>query len=302
MWFYMKKQKGEKSSYISAVKVWFHDQRAASTTKAIDFPVFVEYYLNSGFLLISAKPRSNLYVYEEGKGFYSSDNTFPPTITTEKIISQTYDRIVKLFGIEKADRSNEFRRRIFLLLDKFTKTPAEIKAAIDAQQDLIGQISETIKRICGVPQSMDKDVADDIYNTVEKYFSINWEEAFAFAEATSVFTKDRDAYPVKLKATDEEDSKVEQTAAEQLPLQTRAVFFDNKKMLQKNRACDGILLRWKRTATEDGYGKHFNVRISAIKGPCIFKFTEYTSKEDIDNVVFSIINHEGIDGTAANNN
>ena len=291
----VEKTEGRKIDLYFCRKVWFHDQRSTNATKAVDFPVFVEYYLDSGFLLVSAKPRSNLYVYEEGKNFYSSDNTLPPTITTEKIIKQTYDRIVKLFGIEKADRSNEFRHRIFLLLDKFTKTPAEIKAAIDAQQDVISQMAETIKRICGVPQAMDKDIADDIYNMVEKYFSINWPDI-------SVFTKDRDAYPVKLKATDEEDSKVEQTAAEQLPLQTRAVFFDNKKMLQKNRACDGILLRWKRTASEDEYGEYFNVHISAIKGPCIFKFTKYTSKEDIDNVVFSIINHEGIDGTTADEN
>ena len=109
-----------------------------------------------------------------------------------------------------------------------------------------------------------------------------------------IFIKDRVAYPVKLSATDEEESKVEQTAAAYEPLQTKALFFDNKKMLYKNRSCDGIMLRWKRSCQMSGQTSQFTVKMSMnAKGLCIFKFAEYTAKEDIENVIFSIIEVKG---------
>jgi len=247
--------------------------------------------------LISAKPRSNLFAYEEGEAFeYEKQNS----ITTDKIIFEVFSAIIKLLEATKEDHYNIFRNRLFRLLDHFTSTPKEIKEIMEAQAFQIDEIADTIAQLCNVQESpsMDKALKEDINNTVEKYFSINWPDI-------QIFTKDRDAYPVKLKATDEEDSTVEQTAAEQSPLQTRAIFFDNKKMLYASRACDGMWLKWKSVVSDDENEKYFNVRIAVstkAKGFCAFKFTEYTSKEDIDRVVFSIISHEGIDGATTENN
>ena len=108
-----------------------------------------------------------------------------------------------------------------------------------------------------------------------------------------IFIKDREAYPLKLNATDEEDSKVEQTAALEEPLQSKAIFFDNKKMLQKSRACDGVTFMFARLNTMY-CSRQFKVKIVVNKDYCMLKFTEYTMEEDIIHVLFSLIGTTGL--------
>ena len=68
-------------------------------------------------------------------------------------------------------------------------------------------------------------------------------------------------------------------------------FFDNKKMLYKNRMCEGVTFMWKRNSKQSFTNEYFTVIISSDKeGKCVFKFREYTTMEDIENVLFSIIN------------
>lgn len=56
------------------------------------------------------------------------------------------------------------------------------------------------------------DITSDIMNLIEKYFSITYEDK-------SIFTKGKDAYPLRIAATDEEESKVDQKSAREHPLQ-----------------------------------------------------------------------------------
>jgi len=174
-------------------------------------------------------------------------------------------------------------------MDEYSSTPNEIAKVMQNNRDKIKEISAAIQSLCKVPDKcnipdlMMKDVDEDILNVVEKYLSINWSDK-------NIFIQDRDAYPIKLSATDEEESKVEQSAGLEEPLQTKALFFDNKKMIYKSKQCDGIVLRWKRKTTLRSKESFFKVRIFVNpKGNCVFKFSEYTSKEDIENVIFSII-------------
>ena len=83
------------------------------------------------------------------------------------------------------------------------------------------------------------------------------------------------------------------TAALEEPLQSKAIFFDNKKMLQKSQACDGVTFMFARINTMY-CSKQFKVKIVVNKDYCILKFTEYTMEEDIIHVLFSLI------GTARN--
>lgn len=202
----------------------------------------------------------------------------------------------KIIGAEVPEKAGRtataavLKNKIFKLLDKYSQTPTEIAAIISDHDDLIQQIYSTIQGICTIPnlcvlpQSMQLDVVGDISNIIEKYLSINW-------KSKRIFIQDRDAYPIKISATDEEESKVEQTAASTEPLQTKALFFDNKKMLYKSKSCDGVTFRWMRKNPISSQSSSFCVRIAANpRGECVFKFSEYAAKEDIENVVFSIIN------------
>ena len=85
------------------------------------------------------------------------------------------------------------------------------------------------------------------------------------------------------------ENKKEQSKKETEPI-ILALFFDNKKMLYKSEMCDGVVLQWKRKNPKYFTTDSFKVKISVnTKGVCVFKFSEYTSQEDIENVVFTLI-------------
>ena len=274
---------GRKVKLVYCKKLHMHDKQK-SFTKEIYYPITAEYYIDGAWLLIRAKPRSNMFKYNPaGFSLETSEQ-----VTTDKLIREVYDHVNKILDFENIDKSYSsqmIKNHIFNLLDKYTSTPAEIFELMEKEEASVDTISNNIKSICMVPETMFSDVDDDIKNIVEKYLSINWKDK-------QIFIKDREAYPVKLSATDEEESKVEQSAALDDPLQTKALFFDNKKMLYKNKSCDGVVFRWKRRDAFCFPGDTFTVRIFVnAKGVCIFKFMEYTAKEDIENVLFSVINN-----------
>ena len=277
---------GEKIVFMFCKRLYVHDVKQKHT-KVIDYPVVAEYYFNGQWLLIKAKPKSDLYVYSESTfNIDVNDST-----TTEKQIREVLTKVKEILKIQDIDNrsaATKLKNRMFVLLDKYTTTPKEIIDVMSSKNEEILDISNRLTDLCTVKDKcyssdMIKDVEDDIKNIVEKYLSINWKEK-------DIFIQDRNAYPVKLSATDEEESKVEQTAAACEPLQTKALFFDNKKMLYKNRSCDGIVFMWKRESPVGGQNAAFRVKMLVnSKGECIFKFTEYTVKEDIENVIFSIV-------------
>lgn len=282
---------GNKITFIFCRKLFMHNKKQMHT-RGIDYPIIAEYYIESECLLVRAKPRSNLYDYSE-KGFIIEN---AKSTTTEKQIKEAKEKVISILGLEDVDKSyasEMLKSRIFKVLDKYTNTPQEIKLVMESNKNIISSIADNIIGICNGEDAccnittQGKDIISDIENLVEKYLSINWKDK-------EVFIKDRDAYPIKLSATDEEESKVEQTAALEAPLQTKALFFDNKKMLYKSSKCDGVTFQWQRL-NNDMFEDHFAVKIHASpKGDCVFKFPKYTESEDINNVIFSIVNDEKI--------
>lgn len=280
---------GRKIIFIYCKNLYVYtNSKNQSTIKKVIYPVIAEYYIDSQWLLVKAKPKSNLYNWNEEK--FDIEKTM--STTTEKQIFEVIELVEKILRVNKGDsdtNSSELKNRIFKLLKKYTTTPKEIVDIMSNEKEQISNISTLICSICSVsdrcqlPIGAEKDIDEDIRNIVEKYLSTNWKEK-------EIFIRDRDAYPIKISATDEEESKVEQTAALFEPLQTKALFFDNKKMLYKNKSCDGITFKWKRIKCSPGKRDKFTVKIFVNqKGMCIFKFNEYTEKEDIENVIFSII-------------
>lgn len=180
-----------------------------------------------------------------------------------------------------------FRSRLYNMLERYTQTPDEITELMEAKNKEIKDVVDAVMyQICDLRTGYKKDVQSNVLNMVEKYFSISYPDK-------QIFIKDREAYPLKLNATDEEDSKVEQTAAWEEPLQSKAIFFDNKKMLQKSQACDGVTFMFARLNTMY-CTRQFKVKIVVNKDYCMLKFTEYTMEEDIIHVLFSLIGTAGI--------
>jgi len=260
-------------------RLHFYDK--LNGTRTAGYPMCVEIYVDKGYVATRAKSKAGMYKLME--------NTFvleeAKSTNVEKEIKNSLAYVIELFGLvtkTSSDANGFFRNKLYIMLDRYTFTPKEIRDLMDSKSFE----SENVKKyimgpICNLDESYESDVISDIKNMVEKYFSISYIDK-------GVFTRNRDAYPLKILATDEEESKVEQTSAEEEPLQSKAVFFDNKKMIQKSQLCDGVRFRFSRINTKY-CSRCFDVKITIKGDACNFKFMEYTMEEDITHVLFSLI-------------
>lgn len=270
---------GMKLIFLFCKKMITYDKNT-NFSQVIDYPVIAEYYVDSNWLLVKAKPKSNLYEYMENFTIDKGAST-----NSEKQIMEIENKITGILGFISSDWrlvESTLKTKVFELLSRFSDTPASIKEILDEHEDMVKKISTLIQTAANAPSRQIINVEEDIRNILEKYISINWKNK-------DDFKTDREAFPVKLIATDDEESKVEQESKSREALQTKEIFFDNKKRLYTNKKCDGVEFEWARK--NKGYfdSDHFNVSFVVKKGKCIIKFREYTEMEDIRNVLFSII-------------
>lgn len=249
-------------------------------SRIINYPLFIDIYVNQHMLVARLKPKSNLYEYKDD-GFDIED---ADKINIEKLMEKAVSYVNEKFNLKGIkDNKNILEEKLYLMLDNYTKTPKEINDLLMQQEGTIQANVESVLENCGLNAAMYKeDVIFDVRNMYEKYFSINYPDK-------SIFTKDRAAYPLRILATDDEESKVDQKACAEEPLQSKAIFFDNKKMLQKTRTCERVVFKFKRKESMY-FGEEFLITIKIKKESCYMKFTEYTAEEDIINVIFSLIN------------
>ena len=251
----------------------------------IPYPIFVEIYLDESIIVGRSKSKSGLYKYMENFVLEQATST-----TAEKEINNAIKYACEILALQTANGfgvGDYFRKKLYLMLENYTKTPKEITDLMDAKKVETEKIVTSVMgEICNLSGNYYSDVKSNVLNMIEKYFSISYVNK-------QIFIKDREAYPLRLNATDEEESRVEQAAAMEEPLQSKAIFFDNKKMLQKSKACDAVVFAFNRINTLY-CPKRFKVKIFVNRDFCTLKFTEYTMEEDIVHVLFSLIGATGI--------
>lgn len=268
--------------YMGKLLCTFDKKHGAAT---VPYPIAVDVYCDAGIIVARAKSKSGLYKYEEDFVLEKATPTKSEK-ETAAAIKWVAEKLV-LNTRKSFEAETVFKSQLYDMLEKYTKTPTEIINLMDAKKTEIDGVVETVMhQICNLRAAYREDVKSNVLNMVEKYFSISYPNK-------QIFIKDREAYPLKLNATDEKDSKVEQTAALEEPLQSKAIFFDNKKMLQKSRACDGVTFMFARLNTMY-CSRQFKVKIVVNKDYCMLKFTEYTMEEDIIHVLFSLIGTTGL--------
>lgn len=268
--------------YLGKLLCTFDKKKGSATTM---YPIFVEIFIDKGLIVARAKSKSGMYKYMDSFVLEAATST-----TAEKQMDNAIKYVCGLLSLETAshfESSERFKKQLYLMLERYTQTPQEIIDLMNAKTTEVNEMVDAMmNNICILPEAYRDDVQSNVLNMVEKYFSISYPDK-------KIFTRNRDAYPLKLNATDEEDSRVEQTAAMEDPLQSKAIFFDNKKMLQKSQSCDGVSFMFNRINTLY-CTKQFRVKIMVFKDYCTLKFTEYTMEEDIIHVLFSLIGTAGV--------
>ena len=274
---------GKVMSLLFCRMLKYYEIRKAKSS-SVEYPIFVDYYYERGWLIIRYKSRASLYdVMPDGTAL---EECLRHPVSINEEVNKIIQRIKHILYLSDSDihiASLKIQSTFFALLDKYTHTPSEIIRVMEQNTEGIRQISEMIMHICGLPIPYQQKVDTDIRNLTEKYLSITWPDK-------NIFIKDREAYPTRLSATDEEDSRVDQSAATiDDPLQSKEVFFDNKRMLYNQKRCDGLTLVWTRKDRTYYSEPTYPVRFSEKGGACTLSFKKYVAEEDIQNVLFTII-------------
>lgn len=247
------------------------------------FPVFVEVYLNNGFVVSRAKAKSTLYQYDESNPFLVNDYK----IDTMTYAVSAIDLIVDLFGFEVTTNpqivKSEIAQMLYKIYEKFTFTPTDVAEKVLSQKDLVnGFVNCLFDNLALDPRNKDKAIMD-AQILVEKFISIN-------GNNEDIFKLDRPAYLIKVTADDEiELTKIDTASFKQIPLQCTEAFFDSKKSVIKSRKCKRLNLIFKRQ-NEKYFSKNnpLVVQLGAQKDYGYIKTLQYAEERDIQNVLHSV--------------
>lgn len=273
----------EKASLVFTILL--KEEKNKGVTPTIIYPIFIDIDIKNKYIIGRAKSKSSISKFE----IYESGNEEITNSTNyEKLIYEAFEIVKFKFQLEeesKDRREHYFKCIIHSIVDECTKTPKEIVDKIDTENDNIEDfVKKFFKRHEINPLADDNyiNAIDDMKVFVEKYLSITHEDQ-------SIFTKDRYGYPVKIAATDSDFSSIDETSSDDKPLQCTAIFFDNKKLIQKEKKCDDVIFIFKREQQLYFTNKTFFAILEVRKYRMYIDFRKYTLEEDIKNVLSRII-------------
>jgi hypothetical protein len=250
------------------------------------FPVFIEVYLDAGFVVSRGKAKSTLYKYDENNTYLSSDTK----VDTMSYAISAIDKIIDVFGFEaETDQKivkNENSQMLYRIYEKYSFTPADVVEKVQSQKDLInGFVNQVFTNLNLDVRNKEKAILDaEIF--VEKFISIN-------GNNEDIFKEDRPAYLIKVTADDEiELTKIDTTSDKKVPLQCTEAFFDSKKSVVKSKKCKRLNLIFRRT--DETYFLKSNplvVQLGTHKNHGYVKTMQYAEEADIQNVLQAIFDN-----------
>lgn len=251
------------------------------------YPIFVEVYLQEGFIVSRAKAKSTLYPYDE-----SNPMTYGATrINTMTVAVSVLDQIVKAleFVVELDSRKvvNENSKMLYRLYDKYSFTPADVEARINTQKELIDNFVNQLFANLSLDICNKEKALIDGRILVEKFISIN-------GDNEAVFKEDRDAYLIKVCSDDETELTSINTKSEKsVPLQCTEAFFDSKKSVIKGQQCKKLNMVFKRNDETyfTGVIRQLEVQFGTKKNYGYVKTIQYAEEADIQNVLQAIFSN-----------
>ena len=265
--------------------ILLHETKGADLTPdKIIYPIFLDLDLDNGYITGRCKSKANVYkIVSEA----SSDRE-GERVTAFNIFKELneYTKRIMGYSFETKDRSvHRFKSKLYTILDTCTKTPIEINSKLISQKKTIEEFILEFMGKFNIDIAMNNNfnyAYADLHNFMEKYISINYEDK-------SIFTKDRFAYPVKISATDTDLASVEETSYDYKPLQSSPVFYDNKKIIEREKKCDSFSLMFIREKKTYFTSKPYMVKFDIKQGFCVLQFSSYVLEEEIQNVLSKII-------------
>lgn len=249
------------------------------------FPVFIEVYLNEGFVISRGKAKSTLYRYDEKNHYLIGDDKRD----TMDYAVAAIDTIIDMFGFEteKSNKivKNENSQMLYRIYEKYSFTPADVVDKVKLQEDIIkGFVDQMFANLSLDVRNKPKAILDaEIF--VEKFISVN-------GDNESIFKEDRPAYLIKVSADDEiELTKIDTTSNKKVPLQCTEAFFDSKKSVVKSKKCKRLNLIFRRNDETYLRGNPLVVQFGTHKNHGYVKTMQYAEEADIQNVLQAIFDN-----------
>ncbi|MDD3278646.1 MAG: hypothetical protein PHG16_07145 [Lachnospiraceae bacterium] len=246
------------------------------------FPVFIEIYLDDGFVISRGKAKSTLYQYDEDNRMLFNEWKVDTMDHAVGII----DELIDIFGFETEKDKKTIKlqnsKMLYNVYNQFSFTPEEVVEQVELEKDVV---TDFVNRIFSDLQLNVRNKEKAILDTeifVEKFISINGNNEELFKEG-------RPAYLIKVSADDEiELTKIDTMSDKKVPLQCTEAFFDSKKSVIKSKKCKRLNLIFKRT--DDLYQKSnpLVVQLGTIKNYGYAKIMQYAEEADIQNVLQAI--------------
>lgn len=250
------------------------------------FPIFVEVYLDNGFIISRGKAKSTLYQYNENNHMLLSEYK----VDTMDYAVSAIDKIAHIFEFEIETNAKRIKNKnsqmLYRIYDKYSFTPTDVMAKVNSQDDVTnGFVNQIFSNLKLDPRNKAKALLDArIF--VEKFISIN-------GNNEEIFKNDRPAYLIKVTADDEiELTKIDTTSDKTVPLQCTEAFFDSKKSVVKSEKCKRLHLIFKRT--DETYFSKANplvVQLGTHKNYGYVKTMQYAEEADIQNVLQAIFDN-----------
>lgn len=252
------------------------------------YPIFIDLYIDEGYIVGRSKSKSSIFKFQIIEIEDKKKDEITESMNCDKLIGEAIDLTIKKIDVSKEDVPNGlhiFKGIIHKIVDETTATPKEIQEKLEEEkefrQNFIKKFLER-QKINLLNGNNYKNAVEDLTVLMEKYISINYKDK-------DIFTKDRYGYPIQISATDEDSSSVEETSLEDKPLQCTPIFFDNKKIIQKQKKCDNVIMVFKRTQKTYFTNKTFQAIIEVKRGSMHIELRKYVLEEDIENVLSRII-------------
>lgn len=249
------------------------------------FPVFVDVYLNEGFVVGRAKAKSTLYQYDEQNAFLLSVNR----IDTIKLEISLVEKIIEIFNFEtENDKVTELEnsKMLYKIYEKYTFTPDGVKEKVESQKDTIKTFVNQMFSELNLTARNKAKAMLDLKIFVEKFISIN-------GDNYEMFKEDREAYLIKVFSRNPlELTSIDTASAKNIPLQCTEAFFDSKKSVVSGKTGKKLHMVFKRQ----------NERFFSKANPLIVQFgmsnhcgyvktTQYAEEVDIQNVLQAIFDN-----------
>lgn len=251
------------------------------------FPVFIEVYIENGFIISRGKSKSTLYPYDE-----NNNMIFGKKMDTMAYAADIIDEIIGVLRLTTDENPKHVKsvnsQMLYSIYKKYSFTPEEVNKQVDSQENIIKEFVNQIFSNLNLDIRNTPKALLDARIFVEKFVSIN-------GNNESIFKEDRPAYLIKVSADDETElTKIDTTSDKSIPLQCTEAFFDSKKSVVKSKMCKKLNLIYKREdETYFPKNNYLVVQLGTNKNYGYVKTTQYAEEADIQNVLQTIFENYG---------